>query len=70
MQLKVDDILRFSKIIIKMWYLNYCSPFIYNTVGSSQTIRFILYSCLAVEFIVYIFYIIKYKWFGCMQSFK
>ena len=47
-----------------MWYLNYCSPFIYGTVGTSQVIRYILYSCIAVEFLVYIFYIVKYKWFG------
>lgn len=50
-----------------MWYLNYCSPFIYNTTGSPQVIRYILYSCIAVEFLVYIFYIAKYKWFGCTQ---
>lgn len=50
-----------------MWFLNYCSPFIYNTVGSAQTIRYILYSCIAIEYLVYVFYIAKYKWSGGMS---
>ena len=48
-----------------MWYLNYCSPFLYDTNSTVQTIRTILYSTLALQYLVYVFFISKYKFFGC-----
>ena len=48
-----------------MWYLNYCAPFIYDQGGSAQTIRYFFIATLAIEYIIYLFYIFKYKCTGC-----
>lgn len=56
---------------IRMWVLNYCAPFVYNAGGTNQTIRYVLYACLCWQFLLYVFYISKYKLIGrkypCMQ---
>ena len=44
-----------------MWFLNYCAPFIYDTSGGSQSIRFALYVILLVQFIIYLVFIVYYK---------
>ena len=47
-----------------MWYLNYCSPFLYNT-GSIMSFRYIMYSEIAVLFLVYVAFMILYQVSGC-----
>lgn len=44
-----------------MWLLNYCSPFLYNSSGATASIRYVMYSCLALLFLVYAVYISIYK---------
>jgi len=51
-------------IIMTVWYLNFCAPFLYDTSGTPQTIRYILYISLIIEFLTYVFFIAKYKLFG------
>ena len=46
-----------------MWFLNYCAPFIYNTSGTSQGIRYALYIILLIQYLIYVVFIIIYK--GC-----
>jgi threonine/homoserine/homoserine lactone efflux protein len=48
-----------------MWFLNFFAPFLYDTSGTPQTIRYILHITLIIEFVVYIAFIAKYKLFGC-----
>ena len=52
-----------------MWYLNYCAPFIYDQGGSAQIIRYLFVASLIIEYIIYLFYIFKYKCMGCTSSF-
>lgn len=43
-----------------MWYLNYCSPFLYNP-GSTYFNRIIMYSEVAALFLVYVVFMILYR---------
>ena len=47
-----------------MWFLNFCAPFIYGGSGYEQVIRYIIYITIIIEFLLYAFYIAKYKLTG------
>ena len=43
-----------------MWFLNYCSPFLFNS-GSTFTNRIIMYSEIFALFILYVIFLILYR---------
>ena len=43
-----------------MWFLNYCSPFLFN-FGSTYINRIIMYSEIFALFLVYVIFEILYK---------
>ncbi len=57
-----------------MWYLNYCSPFMFKTGTPPQIYRYVMYSELYALFIIYLIITIVYKFFGStlqlMQKFS
>lgn len=53
-----------------MWYINYCSPFIYRDGTDPTTFRYIMFSCVLLLYLLYCVMILVYKIGGSMCSMR
>ena len=53
--------MKFICYIIIMWFLNYCSPFLFNDTDTINTYRTLMYSEILGVFCIYIVFITIYK---------
>lgn len=44
-----------------MWFLNYCSPFMYVRGSATFAYRFVMYSEIFAMFLIYLFHLVAYR---------